>query len=83
MRCPECQKLNLKSRVYERYSMCLPMGGGHRFWDEDGKEHYHNADMTYTVYRCSNGHEWAGDMQTPHCWCGYPEKQEDRPPPEE
>lgn len=29
------------------------------YWDEDGREHYHDRNVTTTGYFCSRGHRWA------------------------
>lgn len=68
MICEECKKQGLKSRVDEGMAVCSPLGGGRTFWDEEGREHYHNRDITGTSYRCSNGHEWMVRHQH-KCWC--------------
>jgi hypothetical protein len=59
MKCTDCQESGQRSKVYECYTMCLPMGGRQVFYDEDGKRHECNRDKSYTVYRCDKGHTFS------------------------
>lgn len=57
MKCPVCEKENLKSYVYVGMSTstlmyCAP------YYDEDGKYHSHDSNTHATNYSCSNGHTW-------------------------
>ncbi len=55
MKCPECVKQGLTSRVYieSGTTTCL---GWSPYYDENGRYHSHDPNMTTTGYRCSNGH---------------------------
>jgi len=58
MKCPVCEKEELKSFVYPGMSTstlmyCSP------YYDEDGKYHSHDANTHTTQYSCSNGHNWS------------------------
>ena len=68
MKCPECEKENKKSFVYIGYAtstcMCI-----NQFYDEEGKHHYHNPNITTQHYTCSNEHAWTENINS-HCWCG-------------
>lgn len=57
MICEECKLQGLKSNVYEGLSTktllyCTP------YYDEDGKYHMHDSNITITKYTCSNKHEF-------------------------
>lgn len=54
MICPRCKELGLKSKIYDSGSttvMCCPA-----YYDEDGKYHVHDTNMSTTTMSCSNGH---------------------------
>ena len=67
MICPECIKAGLKSMVYVGGSSSTLMMYDHYF-DEDGKEHFHNPNTTTTSYSCSQGHKWVEGTLS-KCWC--------------
>lgn len=74
MKCPECKKAKLKSRVYPGIGSatlmyCRP------FYDEDGKYHFHDLNTTTTSYSCSQGHDWV-ETTKGSCWCGWGVKKE-------
>jgi hypothetical protein len=46
------------------------------FYDEHGKYHHHDSNVTTSTYTCSNGHEWSA-RSTGSCWCGWPNDQTD------
>lgn len=69
MVCPECKKEGRKSTVQmgEGVSTCayyIP------FFDEEGREHCHDMNITTTEYTCSNGHKWV-EESSGTCWCGW------------
>ena len=69
MKCPVCQELGLKSKVYPGTSTqtllyCQP------FYDEGGLFHHHDYNTTTTTYSCSNGHYWVVKSGS-SCWCGW------------
>lgn len=39
-----------------------------RFYDEEGRFHDHDSNVTRLTYRCSRGHSW-DDARKPSCWC--------------
>ncbi len=78
MICEKCKEQGLKSRVSEMG--CSKTLLGYRpFYDENGKRHYHNPNVTTTSYKCSNGHSWEtksrGGGRYGRCWCGWPDKE--------
>jgi hypothetical protein len=75
MKCPECVKEGKRSQVMPSGSSstlmyCQP------FYDEDGNYHNHDCNVTTTLYRCTEGHEWTEDT-TGSCWCGWPKRSEE------
>ena len=70
MKCPECVKQDLKSKVNVpsyciRTAMCVD-----QYYDEDGKYHSHDMNTTSSQYTCSNGHAWT-KISKGSCWCGW------------
>lgn len=55
MKCPVCKKQKLKSKVFSRRSKSTLMAGL-PYYDENGKYHDHDPNITTTGYECSNGH---------------------------
>ena len=72
MKCAECAKSGLKSRVYVGMSTVTCMGW-QPYYDEDGRHHSHDPNTHQTQYSCSNAHKWAEDS-SPACWCGWGKK---------
>jgi hypothetical protein len=77
MICSECKKVGKKSKVYSGASSstlmhCQP------FYDEDGKYHNHDMNITTTNYSCSNGHSWQEHYRS-SCWCGWKGQQVNPP----
>ncbi len=69
MICPQCKKEGKKSKVYVSMGtstllFCPPL------YDEDGKYHDHDSNITTQEYTCSNGHKWATETHG-SCWCGW------------
>ena len=67
MKCPECEKAGEKSCVYPQGSS-RTMLMGCEYYDEEGRYHQHDPNVTTTGYRCSNGHEWV-EKHIAKCWC--------------
>ena len=67
--CADCIGEGKKSRVYHRGTSRTLMSGEGRFWDEDGREHYHDSNTDTDGYECSNGHFWQVKHPTSVCWC--------------
>lgn len=69
MICPQCKAEDMKSCVsagmMTRTLLYCPS-----YWDESGKEHAHDSNVTTTEYRCSNGHAWT-EKSSGSCWCGW------------
>lgn len=60
MKCPKCQREDMKSKVYESqasYSTCMAWSGGH--YNEDG-EFISRPDPNsyFSAFNCSNGHHF-------------------------
>lgn len=67
MICNECQKEGLQSKVFPGHGSCTLMGV-YVFFDEGGKKHVHDPNITTMGYSCSNGHKWA-EKERRTCWC--------------
>ena len=74
MICPECKKQGLKSFVYPGMIMTTCMYYT-PFYDEEGKYHHHDSNITTTHFSCSNGHNWS-EKSGGSCWCGWAAKVE-------
>lgn len=57
MRCPECMKLDLRSRIDEHRPRPEP-AKVERFFDENGVKHIHDHAVYAAVYTCSNRHSF-------------------------
>lgn len=55
--CPLCRKAELKSRVYAlpRTSFCMAW---EPYYDEEGRFHMHDPNISVEPYRCSLGHRF-------------------------
>lgn len=73
MICEACKKEGLKSRVYEGAGFTTAMHCP-SFYDEEGKSHTHDSNVTSWTYSCSNGHRWE-TRESGSCWCGWPKKE--------
>jgi len=74
MICPECEKAELESCVYEDEVVHTPSGIYQPFWDFKGVYHHHDrfSDVT-VIYRCDNNHKWTAirEKSCPNCdWKG-------------
>ena len=72
MKCSECKKQGLKSKVTPGVGLrtamhCFP------FYDEEGNYHHHDVNVTTTRYSCSNGHKWTARKKEPcpHDGCDW------------
>lgn len=54
--CPECERIDQRSEVYDLGSSTTLLGGSFAFRGEDGKQHFHDPNTIRTEYRCSKGH---------------------------
>ena len=73
MICEVCRKEGKTSKVFSgmgsvTLAYCPP------FYDEKGKYHNHDSNITTTNCHCSNGHHWVEKNQNV-CWCGWPNKE--------
>lgn len=74
MRCPECVRLGLRSRLYAPTCYTrTAMGGSQQYYDEDGNRHYHEVNRSHGQGHCSEGHvlHWAMSTQCPAEGCEY------------
>lgn len=57
MKCPECERLGERSKLYmpDCYSSTA-MAGTRTYYDEDGHRHHHEVNSSHGWARCSNGH---------------------------
>lgn len=69
MICQECQKSGTTSRVYESYTVTTSLMG-EQFYDEEGRQHFHDPNIDTHEYACSKGHKWH-HQRTRGCWCGW------------
>lgn len=71
MICPTCSAYEAKSIVTELGSSrtCVYYAP---FFDEHGRRHHHDGNVTASAFRCSKGHIWE-TKETGSCWCGWPE----------
>lgn len=41
------------------------------FYDQEGRRHHHDSNISTTGFRCSRGHSWETKSKG-SCWCGWP-----------
>ena len=58
VRCPECVKAGKRSRVTVGASSSTLLGAP-PFYDEEGRYHSPDPNVTTTQYTCSEGHKWS------------------------
>lgn len=65
MKCPQCESTGMRSQVFPgpRYTTLM---SSHSYYDEDGRLHHHDPNVSTTQYKCSNGHEWP-EHSAPTC----------------
>ena len=66
--CPDCVAEGEKSTVRNLGSSQTLLGGATAFYDEAGKFHRHDPNVTTTAYKCSRGHTWEERVER-ECWC--------------
>lgn len=65
MLCPQCQEQGERSKVYAGMVSRTLMGGGERYWDEDGVLHAHDPNKSSKSFWCSKEHHWLMSLVTP------------------
>lgn len=83
--CPTCKELTQKSSVYHDGSSTTCMGFS-EFRDEDGVQHYHDPNTTFSDFHCSQGHRFQtkhkSKCSTPSCnWSYLQEDQHEEADP--
>lgn len=73
MICEKCATEGKTSRVRNTH-IVKTLGAYLPFYDKQGRQHFHDANMTNAEYRCTNGHVWH-TRGTGSCWCGWPNEQ--------
>jgi len=66
MKCKECINEGKKSRISPGMSSTT-LAYYQPYYDEDGKYHHHDANITTTEYSCSNGHRWSENTSGHPC----------------
>lgn len=56
MKCPVCAASGLKSTIRMAGHGVRTSMFTHRFYDDDGRHHFHDPNQTAWGARCSNGH---------------------------
>jgi hypothetical protein len=79
MICEECRKQGLKSKVFIGMQTCTAMYSD-SYYDEDGNYHFHDPNITTTVYSCSNDHTWTVKTSGRRCPVSDCEWNKDRSP---
>lgn len=77
MKCPECVKEGLVSRVLVGSTMVTCLGWT-AYYDEAGHYHSHNPNSHVTGYVCSRGHSWRASTLAacPNLACDYGKEDE-------
>ena len=71
--CPDCLNLGLRSKFIKKSAKIEGSKYPHeKFYDENGREHYHDSNIRIGNYHCSQGHTGTY-YKTLHCSiCNYP-----------
>lgn len=69
MKCAECEKSGLESRVQDHGGFRTLLGHT-PFYDESGAWHSHDPNSFDGFFTCSNGHQWRTKIYNT-CWCGW------------
>jgi hypothetical protein len=69
VKCPQCVGAGERSQVDIGPTQKMTIGNARRFYDEDGKWHFHDSQPTRHTYNCSRGHRWFVDKfeKCPNC----------------
>ncbi len=70
MICPECKEQGLKSTVHGGGAGMTTLKYCPPYYDEDGKFHSHDSNITTSNWSCSNGHRFT-IKSSGSCWCGW------------
>lgn len=63
MKCKQCEVEGEKSVVHVGPAFTTLMAG-QEFYDEEGRWHNHDPNITTQSYRCSQGHSWSEDRRS-------------------
>lgn len=55
MICEKCKELGVTSKMFLSGGS-VTRAGTNSYYDENGKYHYHNSNVSTTSFNCSNGH---------------------------
>ena len=58
MKCEKCVEAGLKSTINAPLGCFVTAMGYYRYYDEEGKYHSHNPNVSTSEYSCSQGHIW-------------------------
>lgn len=70
MKCPTCEAESQRSTVTKIGGASTLLHAPQLFFDEDGKQHHHDRNVTTAEYRCSRGHRFT-IKSGKRCWCGW------------
>jgi len=68
--CPVCKAKGWTSVVREKGSSAV-MGPVDKYYDEEGKYHYHDPSYIKQEYECDQRHKWEQIESASKCWCGW------------
>nr|QBK92723.1 MAG: hypothetical protein LCPAC401_03610 [Pithovirus LCPAC401] len=58
MKCQKCVQEGLTSKVNSQGGGSTTFMGINYFYDEDGRYHYHDPNITTQLYYCDKQHSW-------------------------
>ena len=70
MKCPTCVEEGKRSIINAPGYGMTTAAFYQPYYDEDGKYHHHDGNITTMEYSCSEGHSWT-DKRSGTCWCGW------------
>ena len=74
MKCPECERQGMVSKLYLQYGPTTDMAT-HEFYDEEGKYHFHDPNSSTTIFKCTNRHVGAISQSRKCPSCDYGDRE--------
>jgi hypothetical protein len=74
MKCPVCEEMDLKSKVFPG-TQTTTLAMGESYYDEDGEWHDHDPNRTTRSFWCSQNHGWSTSSYRKCPSCDYQLKE--------
>jgi len=74
--CPVCQATGWMTSIVRERGSTAVMGPVDKYYDEEGKYHFHDPSYIRREYECSQNHRWDRIESATKCWCGWTAEEE-------